>query len=226
MRVTAERKRETRRTILQSALELFEHKGFEQTTTRHIAASADLAVGTLFNYFPSKEAIAVDLVVTALSGLESSEDRAPRGDESLEESLFAFIMAGLARAERRRSLVATALPVLSEPSVANSFFAADGEVETPARSFQRRHLDAVVALLRRHGAPMTVESDAILLHLYWSLYLGALSFWASDQSPGCEDTLAVVDRLTRVFARAALTDQRQERPPEHENGIESKGGVE
>lgn len=49
------KKLRTRRAILDAATELFEEKGYEQTTVSEIAAAADVATKTFFNYFPSKE---------------------------------------------------------------------------------------------------------------------------------------------------------------------------
>lgn len=53
-----ERKKErTRQTIVDAALALFQKQGFETTTMEQIAEEADIAKGTLYNHFPSKEAI-------------------------------------------------------------------------------------------------------------------------------------------------------------------------
>lgn len=46
----------TRRRILEAALGLFEEKGYEATTVEEIAQRADVAKGTVFNYFPQKRA--------------------------------------------------------------------------------------------------------------------------------------------------------------------------
>ncbi|WP_280313482.1 TetR/AcrR family transcriptional regulator [Nocardia abscessus] len=51
-----DRKRErTRRAILEAAAELFETRGYEETTVADIAAAADVGTRTFFNYFASKE---------------------------------------------------------------------------------------------------------------------------------------------------------------------------
>ncbi|WP_433655403.1 TetR/AcrR family transcriptional regulator [Nocardia sp. CA-128927] len=51
-----DRKRErTRRALLQAAVELFETRGYEETTVADIAAVADVGTRTFFNYFASKE---------------------------------------------------------------------------------------------------------------------------------------------------------------------------
>src|ERR1700690_99280 len=48
---------QTRTLILNAALELFRHGGFELTTMRDIASAAKVATGAAYYYFPSKEAI-------------------------------------------------------------------------------------------------------------------------------------------------------------------------
>ncbi|MEN6410854.1 MAG: TetR/AcrR family transcriptional regulator [Anaerolineaceae bacterium] len=51
------KKEETRQRIVQTAMTLFEQNGVADTTMEQIAAAADIAKGTLYNYFPSKEFI-------------------------------------------------------------------------------------------------------------------------------------------------------------------------
>ena len=48
------RKLEIRERILDTALELFETRGYEDTTVNEIAEGADIAYGTFFNHFPTK----------------------------------------------------------------------------------------------------------------------------------------------------------------------------
>lgn len=53
-----ERKKEkTRLKIIKVAMELFFRQGFDATTMEQIAEKVDIAKGTLYNYFPVKEAI-------------------------------------------------------------------------------------------------------------------------------------------------------------------------
>ena len=51
------KKDETRERITQAAIELFTERGYEATTVDDIAAKADVAKGTFFNYFQRKEAV-------------------------------------------------------------------------------------------------------------------------------------------------------------------------
>lgn len=50
------KKLETGRRIYRAAMELFREKGFDATTIDEIARKADVAKGTVFNYFPQKSA--------------------------------------------------------------------------------------------------------------------------------------------------------------------------
>src|SRR5712672_4618976 len=54
-----EKKESTRQAILRAALALFAEKGFYTTTTKAISRKAKIAEGTLFNYFQTKEDLAL-----------------------------------------------------------------------------------------------------------------------------------------------------------------------
>ena len=52
---------DTRTRILNAALHLFAHKGFDGTTTKELAAKAQVAEGTLFRHFSNKKAILTEI---------------------------------------------------------------------------------------------------------------------------------------------------------------------
>src|SRR5262245_34341093 len=92
----ARKKEATRARIVEAALALFRSRGFEQTTTRAIARRARIAEGTVFNYFPTKEDIALHFlgqeVDRAVAAIRDSRrlKKAP-----LDEKLFALIQTQL-----------------------------------------------------------------------------------------------------------------------------------
>jgi len=51
------KKREARRRIYEAAFQLFVEKGYDATTVEEIADRADVAKGTVFNYFPRKTSL-------------------------------------------------------------------------------------------------------------------------------------------------------------------------
>jgi AcrR family transcriptional regulator len=192
MRITNDAKLATRRRILDAARRLFARDGFDGSATRDLAREAGIAAGTLFNYFPTKEAVAMSLAAEALGGARGAYERKHRGDESLEEDLFAFIAAGLRSLKPLRGCLRPVLEGALSP-LAASAAAPEGE------SLRTDHLEAVGAILARHGQ---MEPAFTTMHLYWTLFTGVLAFWLGDASPHQEDTLAVLDQALKMFVRS------------------------
>ena len=188
MRVTAETKEATRQKILETAQELFRTVGYDSTTTRDIARAAGIATGTLFNYFATKESIVTGLVADA-------QRRTARGMtdeqfESLEEALFAHISAGLRLLKSYRTYLTPVLETSLSPL-------AISDRSDVGQSLRTDHLETVVAIVRQHELESALTPVA--LQLYWTLYLGVLSFWTNDKSPKQEDTLALLDQSLAMF---------------------------
>lgn len=62
------RSREMYDAILEATAQLFIAKGYAETTTNHIAERAGISIGSLYQYFPNKEAIAVELLQRHIVG--------------------------------------------------------------------------------------------------------------------------------------------------------------
>jgi AcrR family transcriptional regulator len=213
MRVTAETKNATRARILDVAQKQFAQRGFEATTTRDIARAAQIAAGTLFNYFPTKESIVDCLVsetcvhvaeayaaethrrLTAVS-VSRDADVLAADAQSLEEELFAHIAITLRKLKPYRKY----LPAVLESSLSPLAIADDADKP----SLRVTHLETVGQIAFRHGVQDALSTVAI--QLYWTLYTGILAFWSNDRSPRQEDTLALVDQSLAMFV-GWLTEQ-------------------
>jgi AcrR family transcriptional regulator len=90
------RRTETRTRIFQAAMKLFARDGFVETKVESITQAADVAKGTFFNYFPSKEAIVAEMAQRLMLGLSAQADQAQREDTVLPalRSLPDHIVAG------------------------------------------------------------------------------------------------------------------------------------
>ena len=205
MRVTAEAKAETRQRILEAARQLFAASGYEASTTRDIADAAGIANGTLFNYFPNKEAILASLIAGAIAGLHTEFERCNLDEGSFEEHLFAFVSAGLRKLKPWRKQ----LPVLLETVLHPLTMAPVDD----ALAMRLSHLDMVARLAKHHGLG---DLSAVALQLYWTLYIGVLMFWSQDRSPKQEDTLALLDSSLAMFT--GWLRPEKDRPSENENG--------
>ena len=85
-------KEAVRKRIVDAALALFQSKGFDQTTTRQIAQKAKLAEGTIFNYFETKEDIALHFLQLEVDHAIATVRSTPRLRRApLEEKLFALV---------------------------------------------------------------------------------------------------------------------------------------
>lgn len=204
MRVTAHTKLATRQRILEVAKKLFAQQGFAATTTRDIAAAAEIGVGTLFNYFPTKESVVETFVndasAQALEELTKSAACQPTAEtagstandapSSLEEDLFALAAATLRKLKPYRKYLPAVLETTLSP-LANE--AVDGEQP----SFRTGQLERVCTIAAAHDQHTSMT--AVALHLYWTLFAGVLTFWAADRSPRQEDTLALLDESLSMF---------------------------
>ena len=188
MRITAEEKQATRERIEAAALELFRTRGFEATTTRDIAKAADIAVGTLFNYFTAKEAIVIAMAEEGLAKAQTTIQKQPVA-ETLEENLFALVAAELRQLKPLRKFIGPVLETALSPLATS---AVNGEA-----GLRVAHLESVARIARTHGV---AEVSSVALQVYWSLYTGVLAFWAADKSPKQEDTLALLDNSLHMFA--------------------------
>jgi AcrR family transcriptional regulator len=197
MRVTAAVKEQTRQRITAAASTLFGRQGFGPTTTRQLAEAAGVATGTLFNYFPSKEALGMALVAEHAD--RARAERAASGPDdgaTLAEALFALVVGELRHLEPLRPFVAEILDASLTPFAARR---ADPDGTDAAAAFRTGHLEIVHELLGRHGH--LEAATALTTQLYWTLYLGLLAFWTRDESPHQEDTLALLDRSLDLFVR-------------------------
>ena len=203
MRITAQAKREVRQRIVAAGKNLFKTKGFQGTTTRDLSRAAGIAVGTLFNYFPTKESLGMWILAEALERGRSRFLEEGRGFPTLEEGLFAHIVAELRALRPHRSFVGPVLEAAQSPF-------GPSEAGTEAEAARRDHLETVAGMIIDQRGPDAATS--VTLHIYWSLYLGVLAFWSRDDSPNQEETLAMLDEATRLFvaslgAPAAVEDQ-------------------
>src|SRR5437660_6094712 len=87
-----EKKESTRQAILRAALALFADKGFYTTTTKAISRKAKIAEGTLFNYFETKEDLALYFFEQELEQIMDWYQHDKRAQKAaLPEKLFAII---------------------------------------------------------------------------------------------------------------------------------------
>jgi AcrR family transcriptional regulator len=188
------RNREAIRTrIVNAALSLFQEKGFDATTTRAIARRARVAEGTVFNYFETKEDIALhffELEVDHAIAAVRKNTRLRRAP--LQEKLFALVQTQLEFLEPHQRFIGAAFIHALRPTSKLGF-------SSQALTLRNRYLGFVETLIREaipqsSAGPFTWFAPGV----FWIYYLGILLFWLSDDSEGKQNTLALLDRSLKL----------------------------
>jgi AcrR family transcriptional regulator len=196
----ARNKDATKKRIVMAALALFQAKGFDETTTKEIAKKAGIAEGTVFNYFPTKDDIAlhffemeVDHAIAVVRG-EKRLRRAP-----LEEKLFVLIQTQLEFLAPYEGFIGAALLQALRPT------SKLGVLSPQMHELNRRYLAFVEELIVESSPKRRLSPFAAWAPLaFWIYYLGVVLYWLNDPSRGKQHTLAFLDRSLTMGVRLLI----------------------
>jgi len=104
---------ETRKRLYREALRLFLEKGFERTTVSEITDAADVAKGTFFIHFPTKESVMGELGTLVLEQMEACIRNPRRNGSAAETQILALFDAAGRWHEGNRELSRLAVQVLT-----------------------------------------------------------------------------------------------------------------
>jgi AcrR family transcriptional regulator len=182
---------ETRDRILATALDLFTAKGYEQTTLRDIAATAQCSLGLTYRYFERKEDLVLALYERLLVEFEAEMRSLPPGSIA---SRYAHAMQIKLRqlAPYREAFGALFGAALTPHSPINVL----GDRSAPIR--QRASAAFGVVVVGATDAPRARQADDLAMLLYAAHFLIIL-FWLHDRTP---DQRATADLLR--FTRDTL----------------------
>ncbi|HEX3625397.1 MAG TPA: TetR/AcrR family transcriptional regulator [Verrucomicrobiae bacterium] len=190
----SENKKKTRQAILRAALELFASQGFYRTTTKAISRKAGIAEGTLFNYFRTKEDLAVYFLEQELDAVikwYENDDRIQKA--ALPEQLFAIIQRSLDRLAPYEEFVGAVYLRALVPSSSLGPWS----LQTQSRSL--RYLQFIREILA------TAEDDEQIpplgdfgAYAFGLFHLAIATHWLQDRSRGKERTLALMDRCLNL----------------------------
>lgn len=84
------KKEQTRKKIQAVSLQLFEMLGYEKTTMEKISSEAEIGLGTLYNYFPSKTALFFSIIERNIEMFISELEEIINSETTIRESLREF----------------------------------------------------------------------------------------------------------------------------------------
>ncbi|MDC2947156.1 TetR family transcriptional regulator [Streptomyces heilongjiangensis] len=202
---------QTRALILETALRLFQERGYDRTTMRAIAKEAGVSVGNAYYYFAGKE----HLIQGFYDRIGAEHRAAVRPVLERETDLQARI-AG----------VLTAWLDVAEPyhEFAAQFFKNAADPDSPLSPFSPESAGAREESIAIHrqvlaGAKAKVPEELreVLPELMWLSQMGLVLYWVFDRTEGRERSYRLAERGARLTTRGvSLARFRVLRPLVHE----------
>ncbi|WJY52130.1 TetR family transcriptional regulator [Streptomyces chengbuensis] len=188
---------QTRTLILETALRLFQERGYDKTTMRAIAQEAGVSVGNAYYYFSSKEHLVQGFYDRIAEQHQAAvAEVLDGGEKDLAARIRGVLLGWLDIAEPYHEFAAQFFKNAADPDSPLSPFSPESEGPREAAiDVHRRVLS---------GASVKVDPELAdaLPRLLWLQQMGLVLFWVYDRSEGCANSRRLVERLSPVTARA------------------------
>lgn len=160
--------RERRKRILDATLALASKGGYEAVQMRAVAERADVAVGTLYRYFPSKVHLLVSALAREFERIES-KGKIPPGRSPLER--MQLILGQITKAMQRD-------PLLTE-AMTRAFMFADASAAAEVDHVGKL-MDTLFARAMTDGVP--TEDELAIARVISDVWLSNLVAWLTRRS--------------------------------------------
>jgi AcrR family transcriptional regulator len=205
MKISQDQKAANRRAILQAAVTQIAEKGFKSATMSRIAREAGVGEATIYNYFPTKEAILYAYYLDHMHRCVAELKTVPDFNTfTLQEQLQTLFDASLDLYLPHREFVAqTFRLVFLSPS-------RDWTRAKPIRSALLAAVqDMLAAAVEVGEIPEQVFED-LMGHFFVDAYIGAVHYWLSDTSEGFANSQVLIDRgldLSCALLKAGIANK-------------------
>ncbi|MFE5212920.1 TetR family transcriptional regulator [Streptomyces sp. NPDC056600] len=183
---------QTRTLILETAMRLFQEKGYDRTTMRAVAQEAGVSVGNAYYYFSGKEhliqgfydRIGAEHKVAARAVLDRETD--------LQARLAGVLKAWLDVAEPYHEFAAQFFKNAADPDSPLSPFSADSKAP------REESIGIFREVLSGSKAKVPAELKDTLPELMWLSLMGLVVYWVFDRTPGRERSYRLAERGARL----------------------------
>lgn len=187
---------QTRALILETAMRLFQERGYDKTTMRAIAQEAGVSVGNAYYYFEGKEHL-----IQGFYDRIATEHRVAIRDVLARETDLEARLAGVLKV-----WLDIATPY---HEFAVQFFKNAADPDSPLSPFSAESEHARVEAINIHrqvlaGATKTKvpeELRDVLPELMWLSQMGLVLYWIFDRTEGRERSYRLAERGARLTAR-------------------------
>ena len=183
----------SRQKILDAALLLFVEKGYDKATMRQIAAQADMAPGSIYHHFPTKEHIVQSFYDVLHEDHAQACVTILLSENKLEHRLREVVRKKIQLAEPFKKVSGVLFRVASDPQNPLSPFSAQS---SPTR-------DKSMALFRElvsgSNAKLPEDVRVILAEYLWLYQMGIILYWVHDHSENSHKTFRLIDRTVKLI---------------------------
>jgi AcrR family transcriptional regulator len=184
---------QTKALILETALEIFRERGYEETTMRAIAEKAGVSLGNAYYYFRSKEYL-----------IQAFYQR-------LHDEHLAAALPALEKADTLKARLLTVMRLridIMKPyhQFAGVLFKTAAHPESPLNPFSDESdpvREASIELFAKviEGTKARIPKDlrAELPYLLWIYHMGIVLFWIHDPSPNHRRTYRLIDHTVDLL---------------------------
>ena len=180
--------RERRKRILDATLALASKGGYDAVQMRAVAERADVALGTLYRYFPSKIHLLVSALTEEFERMQEKLDRKPvPGDTPAER--MTYVLAKVTRTMQRDPMLTEAMTrafMFADPSAAD-------EVNTVAKLMVRMFTRAM-----HEGEPSA--DDIAIARVIGDVWLSNLVAWVTRRAT-TDDVSSRLELAARLLLR-------------------------
>lgn len=189
MKISKAQKKENRKKILAATVDLVIEKGFKAATMRDIARGAGLGDATIYNYFPTKEAIVYgyyeDKFNDVIEKLKKIEDF---NTFTFEEQLQTFMETKLEVLLADREFIDLTFKM--------TFFALSHQynrIRPIKDKFMQIVQDVFENAIEAGEIPDLVFKE-MTLQIFWEYYIGIVAYWLKDDSDRFSRTSILIDK--------------------------------
>jgi TetR/AcrR family transcriptional regulator, cholesterol catabolism regulator len=180
--------RERRKRILDATLALASRGGYEAVQMRTVAERADVALGTLYRYFPSKIHLLVSGLAREFERAQERLDRAPiPGDTAYDRMLY--VLGRVTRSMQRDPLLIEAMT--------RAFMFADPSAATEVNAVARLMEDMLTKAM--HDGEPTADERAIA-RIIGDVWLSNLVAWVTRRA-SANDVASHLELAARLLLR-------------------------
>jgi AcrR family transcriptional regulator len=184
---------QTRALILETALEMFRERGYDNTTMRAVAEKAGVSLGNAYYYFRSKEYLIQAFyqrlhdshIEVALPALEH--------EKTLKARLLTVMRTKIDTMKPYHQFAGVLFKTAANPASPLNPFADDSD---PVR---RQAIELFEKVLEGTTARIPKDLKAELPYLLWVYSMGIVLFWIHDSSPKHRRTYRMIDHTVDLL---------------------------